>query len=55
MDRRFVFGEEAKRFFSSWMRRGEEFRGVKVATWCLMSNHFVAACGDDREFGFANH
>ena len=40
VDRRFVFGDEEKSYFSHWMRRLEKFCGVEVATWCLMSNHF---------------
>ena len=40
VDRRFIFGDEQKRFFHRWMRRLERFCGVEVVTYCLMSNHF---------------
>ena len=40
VDRRFVFGVREKNYFRFWMRRLEEFCGVQVVTFCLMSNHF---------------
>ncbi len=40
VDRRFVFGVREKNYFRFWMRRLEEFCGVEVVTFCLMSNHF---------------
>jgi putative transposase len=40
VDRRFIFGAAEKRFFRSTMRRLEAFLGVRVLTYCLMSNHF---------------
>ena len=40
VDRRFIFGDDEKRFFLHWMRRLERFCGLEVVTYCLMSNHF---------------
>ena len=40
VDRRHVFGELEKEFFLRTMRRLEAFTGVRVLTYCLMSNHF---------------
>jgi len=40
VDRRFIFGEEEKAFFRWLMRRLEKFMGVRVLTYCIMSNHF---------------
>jgi len=40
VDRRFVFGREEKAYFYDAMRRLERFLGVRVLTYCLMSNHF---------------
>jgi len=40
VDRRFIFGVREKNYFRYWMRRLEEFCGVQVVTFCLMSNHF---------------
>jgi REP element-mobilizing transposase RayT len=42
VDRRYVFGEEEKEFFRLTMRRLESFTGVKVLTYCIMSNHWHA-------------
>ncbi len=40
VDRQFIFGAKQKRFFLGWMRKLEQFTGVQVVTYCLMSNHF---------------
>ena len=40
VEQRFIFGENEKRFFHWLMRRLEGFMGVKVLTYCIMSNHF---------------
>ena len=40
VDRRFIFEEEEKIFFRWLMRRLEKFMGVRVLTYCIMSNHF---------------
>ena len=40
VDQRFIFGEKEKRFFLRLMRRLEKFMGVRVLTYCIMSNHF---------------
>ena len=40
VDRRFVFEDEQKEFFRRTMRKLEAFLGVRVVTYCLMSNHF---------------
>ena len=36
----FVFGDEEKFFFRMTMRKLERFMGVKILTYCIMSNHF---------------
>ena len=36
----FLLKEEEKTFFRNTMRRLEAFTGVKVLTYCIMSNHF---------------
>jgi len=36
----FIFGDEEKRYFQWLMRRLEKFMGVRVLTYCIMSNHF---------------
>ena len=36
----FIFGEEEKLHFRWLMRRLEKFMGVRVLTYCIMSNHF---------------
>ncbi len=40
VDKQFIFGTREKRYFHLWMRRLEEYCGVQVVTYCLMSNHF---------------
>lgn len=40
VDRQFLLGDEAKEQFVSLMREYERFCGVRVLTYCLMSNHF---------------
>jgi len=40
VDRQFIFGATEKEVFRVMMRRLEEFLGVRVLTYCLMSNHF---------------
>ena len=40
VDRRYVFGEVEKEFFRRTMRRLEAFSGIRVLSYCLMSNHF---------------
>ncbi|WP_136082310.1 transposase [Pontiella desulfatans] len=42
VDRRYVFGEEEKEFFRLAMRKLEAFTGVRVLTYCIMSNHWHA-------------
>ena len=37
---RFIFKTEEKRFFHYLMRKLEKFMGVRVLTYCIMSNHF---------------
>ena len=36
----FLLKEEEQTFFRNTMRRLEAFMGVKVVTYCIMSNHF---------------
>lgn len=40
VDRQFLLGNEEKEQFVSLMREYERFCGVRVLTYCLMSNHF---------------
>ncbi len=42
VDRRYIFGEEEKEFFRLAMRKLEAFTGVRVLTYCVMSNHWHA-------------
>ena len=40
VDRRFILGPNEKEFFVSLMRKLEAFHGMRVVTYCVMSNHF---------------
>ena len=40
VDRQFVFGPPEKEQFVEFMRLYERFCGVRVVTYCVMSNHF---------------
>ena len=40
VDRRFVLGDEEREQFVAYMRLYERFCGVRVLTFCVMSNHF---------------
>ncbi len=40
VDRRFVLGEEEKEQFVAYMRTYEQFCGLRVLAFCVMSNHF---------------
>ncbi len=40
VDRQFIFGATEKEVFRATMRNLEAFLGVRVLTYCLMSNHF---------------
>lgn len=40
VDRRFVVDDEAKEVTRKILRRLEALLGVRVTTYCLMSNHF---------------
>ena len=40
VDRRFALGEDEKEHFIRLMRGYEAFCGVRVVTYCIMSNHF---------------
>jgi len=40
VDGRFIFGDEEKRFFVRTMRGLEHLMGVRIVTFCVMSNHF---------------
>ena len=40
VNRDFVFGDEEREMFVLLMRRYEAFCGVKVLSYCVMSNHF---------------
>lgn len=40
VDKQLIICERGKRFFHAWMRRFEQFSGIQVVTYCLMSNHF---------------
>ncbi len=40
VNRDFIFGDSEKEFFVQMMRKYERFYGVRVMTYCVMSNHF---------------
>ncbi|MFM7102824.1 MAG: transposase, partial [Verrucomicrobiota bacterium] len=40
VDQRFIFGTEEKERFVQLLREYEQFCGVEVLTYCIMSNHF---------------
>ena len=40
VDRQFVLGREEKDMFVRMMRQYETFCGVRVLSYCIMSNHF---------------
>ena len=40
VDRRFIFGDQEKEYFVALMRKLESFHGVRIVTFCVMSNHF---------------
>ena len=40
VDRRFVLNEEEREHFVALMRKLEAFHGMRVVTYCIMSNHF---------------
>ena len=40
VDRQYIFQEEEKELFVGIMRKLEAFLGMRVVTYCIMSNHF---------------
>lgn len=40
LERRYIFDEVAAEVFRGFMRQVEMFTGVRVVTYCIMSNHF---------------
>ena len=40
VDRRYIFGDAEKEKFVQFLREYEQFCGVEVLTFCVMSNHF---------------
>lgn len=44
VNRAFVFGPEEREKFIGLMRKYEEFTGIKVLTFCILSNHFHLLC-----------
>ena len=40
LEKRFIFDEPAAEVFRGFMRQVEAFTGVRVVTYCVMSNHF---------------
>ena len=40
VDKRFIFGDKEKNAFLGMMRQYENFTGVQILSYCLMSNHF---------------
>ena len=40
VDRRFVFGDVEREFFVKTLRKLEVFCGIKILTYCVMSNHY---------------
>ena len=43
VDRQFVFGPPEKEQFVEFMRLYERFCGLRVVTYCVMSNHFTSS------------
>ncbi|MDF1756235.1 MAG: transposase [Verrucomicrobiales bacterium] len=39
IERRFIFADEEKEYFHRLMRKLEHFTGLRIVTYCLMSNH----------------
>jgi len=50
---RFIFETEEKRFFHYLMRKLEKFMGVRILTYCIMSNHFhiLLEVADNKDIG----
>ena len=40
VDRQFLFGDAEKEQFVAFLREYERFCGVRLVTYCVMSNHF---------------
>jgi REP element-mobilizing transposase RayT len=40
VNRDFIFGDSEKEFFRTTMRKLEAFTGIRVLTYCIMSNHW---------------
>lgn len=40
VDKQFIFNDQEKEFFRRTMRKLEAFHGIRVVTYCLLSNHF---------------
>ena len=40
VDRQFLLGDEEREVFVQMMRMYEDFCGIKVLSFCVMSNHF---------------
>ena len=40
VDRRFILGDTEREHFVALMRKLEAFHGMRVVTYCVMSNHF---------------
>ena len=49
VDRRFVLHAEEKEHFVTLMRKLEAFHGMRVVTYCVMSNHFHVVVRIDAE------
>ncbi|MDF1815269.1 MAG: transposase, partial [Verrucomicrobiales bacterium] len=39
IERRYIFADEEKEYFHRLMRKLERFTGLRIVTYCLMSNH----------------
>jgi REP element-mobilizing transposase RayT len=51
VDRQYIFGDEEKEFFRLTMHKLEAFTGIRILTYCIMSNHWhilieVPSCED---------
>ncbi|MFT6794550.1 MAG: putative transposase, partial [Rubritalea sp.] len=40
VDRRFIFGDAEREQFVTYLRMYEAFCGLRVLSYCVMSNHF---------------
>ena len=41
IEQRFIMGEREREYFVNLMRKLAEFSGLRILTYCVMSNHFL--------------